>query len=217
MSDYGNPPQDPNAQPNPYGQGQGQPNPYGQPAPNPYGQPPYGQQPGYGQPPYGQQGYGATAGYANWFKRVGAYLIDQIATSIAGLPLWIGYGMLVASTETTTNADGTVSTTMDDPSGTSLVLILLGVITSLAFFVWNSCIRQGRTGYSIGKSALGIKLVGERTGQPIGAGLSFVRQLAHIVDSLPCNLGYLWPLWDRKRQTFADKIMNTVVLDPPQG
>jgi uncharacterized RDD family membrane protein YckC len=148
---------------------------------------------------------------------VGAYLIDQIATSIAGLPLWIGYGMLVASTETTTNADGTVSTTMDDPSGTSLVLILLGVITSLAFFVWNSCIRQGRTGYSIGKSALGIKLVGERTGQPIGAGLSFVRQLAHIVDSLPCNLGYLWPLWDRKRQTFADKIMNTVVLDPPQG
>jgi uncharacterized RDD family membrane protein YckC len=210
MPDYGNPPQDPNAQPNPYGQGQ--PNPYGQPAPSPYGQ-----QPGYGQPPYGQQGYGATAGYANWFKRVGAYLIDQIATSIAGLPLWIGYGMLVASTETTTNADGTVSTTMDDPSGTSLVLILLGVITSLAFFVWNSCIRQGRTGYSIGKSALGIKLVGERTGQPIGAGLSFVRQLAHIVDSLPCNLGYLWPLWDRKRQTFADKIMNTVVLDPPQG
>jgi uncharacterized RDD family membrane protein YckC len=210
MPDYGNPPQDPNAQPNPYGQGQ--PNPYGQPTPSPYGQ-----QPGYGQPPYGQQGYGATAGYANWFKRVGAYLIDQIATSIAGLPLWIGYGMLVASTETTTNADGTVSTTMDDPSGTSLVLILLGVITSLAFFVWNSCIRQGRTGYSIGKSALGIKLVGERTGQPIGAGLSFVRQLAHIVDSLPCNLGYLWPLWDRKRQTFADKIMNTVVLDPPQG
>jgi uncharacterized RDD family membrane protein YckC len=210
MSDYGNPPQDPNAQPNPYGQGQ--PNLYGQPAPSPYGQ-----QPGYGQPPYGQQGYGATAAYANWFKRVGAYLIDQIATSIAGLPLWIGYGMLVASTETTTNADGTVSTTMDDPSGTSLVLILLGVITSLAFFVWNSCIRQGRTGYSIGKSALGIKLVGERTGQPIGAGLSFVRQLAHIVDSLPCNLGYLWPLWDRKRQTFADKIMNTVVLDQPQG
>jgi uncharacterized RDD family membrane protein YckC len=210
MPDYGNPPQDPNAQPNPYGQGQ--PNPYGQPTPSPYGQ-----QPGYGQPPYGQQGYGATAGYANWFKRVGAYLIDQIATSIAGLPLWIGYGMLVASTETTTNADGTVSTTMDDPSGTSLVLILLGVITSLAFFVWNSCIRQGRTGYSIGKSVLGIKLVGERTGQPIGAGLSFVRQLAHIVDSLPCNLGYLWPLWDRKRQTFADKIMNTVVLDPPQG
>jgi uncharacterized RDD family membrane protein YckC len=26
-------------------------------------------------------------------------------------------------------------------------------------------------------------------------------------------LGYLWPLWDDKRQTFADKICSTVVLD----
>jgi hypothetical protein len=25
-------------------------------------------------------------------------------------------------------------------------------------------------------------------------------------------LGYLWPLWDAKRQTFADEICSTVVL-----
>ena len=62
-----------------------------------------------------------------------------------------------------------------------------------------------------------MKLIGERTGQPIGAGLSFVRQLAHIVDSILCNLGYLWPLWDRKRQTFSDKIMSTIVINQPQG
>ncbi len=62
-----------------------------------------------------------------------------------------------------------------------------------------------------------MKLIGEQTGQPIGAGMSFVRQLAHIVDSLLCNLGYLWPLWDRKRQTFSDKIMSTVVINQPQG
>ena len=41
--------------------------------------------------------------------------------------------------------------------------------------------------------------------------MSFVRQLLHIVDSI-CYIGYLWPLWDRKRQTFADKILKTVVL-----
>ena len=62
-----------------------------------------------------------------------------------------------------------------------------------------------------------MKLIGEQTGQPIGAGMSFVRQLAHIVDSLLCYLGYLWPLWDRKRQTFSDKIMSTVVINQPQG
>jgi uncharacterized RDD family membrane protein YckC len=209
MSNYGNPPQDPNAQPaqtGPYGQ---QPNPYGQ-------QPAYGQQAAYGQAPYGQPGYGAPAlDYANWFKRVGAYLIDALLTSLAGFPLWIGYGILIGSTTTTTNPDGTTTTTVDG-GGISLLLILVGVITSVAFFVWNTCMKQGRTGYSIGKGVLGTKLIAEQTGQPIGAGMAFVRYLCHILDSI-CYVGYLWPLWDAKRQTFADKIMKTVVINQPRG
>jgi uncharacterized RDD family membrane protein YckC len=205
MSEYGNPPQDPNAPQNPYGQ----PNPYGQS--NPYGQPsPYGQVPGYGQP----AGYGYTPDYANWFKRVGSYLIDQIALAIAGIPLWVGYGMAIASADTNTNAEGTV-TVMGEPSGASLLLMLLGLVITIAFWVWNICLRQGRTGYSLGKTALGTKLISEQTGQPIGPGMSFVRQLCHILDGI-CYIGYLWPLWDRKRQTFADKIVSTVVLNPPR-
>jgi uncharacterized RDD family membrane protein YckC len=213
MSDYGNPPQDPNAPQNPYGQPNpyGQSNPYGQP--NPYDPPsPYGQAPGYGQP----AGPGYAPDYANWFKRVGAYLIDGLLASLAGFPLWIGQGMLAASTKTVTNPDRTVTTTTDG-GGTALLLIVLGLVMSLAFFIWNTCLKQGRTGYSIGKGALGIKLIGEQTGQPIGAGMSFARYLAHIIDALPCYLGYLWPLWDAKRQTFADKILKTVVINQPRG
>ena len=41
---------------------------------------------------------------------------------------------------------------------------------------------------------------------------AFVRKLAHILDALPCYVGYLWPLFDAKKQTFADKVMNTVVV-----
>ena len=37
-----------------------------------------------------------------------------------------------------------------------------------------------------------------------------MRQIAHYVDQFVCYLGYLWPLWDDKRQTLADKIMGTV-------
>ena len=40
----------------------------------------------------------------------------------------------------------------------------------------------------------------------------FGRDLLHILDLLPLWLGFLWPLWDARRQTFADKIMKTVVL-----
>jgi len=200
MSDYGNPPQDPNAQPNPYG---GQPNPYGQ-------------QPAYGQVAYGQPAYGGAApDYAHWIKRVGAYLVDGLLTSLAGIPLWIGYGILAANTTTTVNPDGTTTTNMSG-GGASFVLILIGVVTSIAFFVWNTCLKQGRTGYSIGKGVLGIKLIGEASGQPIGGGMAFLRYLCHIVDGI-CYIGYLWPLWDRKRQTFADKIMSTIVINQPKG
>ncbi|MDQ1423726.1 MAG: hypothetical protein QOD72_1224, partial [Acidimicrobiaceae bacterium] len=34
---------------------------------------------------------------------------------------------------------------------------------------------------------------------------------AHVADSIICGIGYLFPLWDVKRQTLADKIMKTVV------
>jgi len=41
-----------------------------------------------------------------------------------------------------------------------------------------------------------------------------------LFDSAPCYLGWLFPIWDRpKRQTFADKIMHTIVVpasEPPQ-
>lgn len=42
--------------------------------------------------------------------------------------------------------------------------------------------------------------------------MSIVRQLAHVLDTLICYLGYLFPLWDAKRQTFADKLMSTVCV-----
>ncbi|GAB2774369.1 hypothetical protein GCM10027020_29370 [Nocardioides salsibiostraticola] len=190
MSEYGPPPPDPN-----------QPNPYGQPEP-------------YGQPGYAYSG--APANYAHWGKRVGALIIDVVLTMVAAIPLWIGYALIFAGAETTTT-DGTVMIENNDIGAAPILLIVLGFATYFGFFIWNTVLKQGKTGYSIGKGVLGIKLIGMQTGQPIGGGMTFVRQLAHIVDSLPCYLGYLWPLWDDKNQTFADKIVSTVVIDQPKG
>ena len=92
------------------------------------------------------------------------------------------------------------------------VLALAFGLAAVAFGIWNIGYRQGTTGSSIGKSVMKFKVVGEATGQPIGFWLSIVRQIAHALDSVLCNIGYLWPLWDAKRQTFADKIMSTVCL-----
>jgi uncharacterized RDD family membrane protein YckC len=154
---------------------------------------------------------------AGWGRRVLAYAFDSFLAIVLGSPFFVGYWQLLRSLETTTNAAGEpVLVSGTDVPSSALGLMAVGGLLYLGFYVYNWCIRQGRTGYTFGKTVVGIKLVGERSGQPIGGLLSFVRQLAHILDGLVCNLGYLWPLWDPKNQTFADKIMGTLVIVQPQ-
>ncbi|MER6083696.1 RDD family protein [Streptomyces sp. NPDC013157] len=186
-------------------------NPYGQPQDPQQGQPGYGypQQPGYQQAPQGvppqqgygypqqpgypqqggygypQQGYGATPPYANWGQRFGGTIVD-------GLVFLVPYILVLFSSK-------------------AAVLGIIGGLAILGLAIWQ-LIMEGRTGQTIGKKALGIRLVKEATGQPIGVGMAFVRRIAHILDSLACYLGWLWPAWDAKRQTFADKVCGTIVI-----
>ena len=93
-----------------------------------------------------------------------------------------------------------------------MIVYILAYALVFAYWIWNWGYRQGTTGQSIGKSVMKFKVISEKTGQPIGFGLSIVRQIAHIVDGSICYIGYLFPLWDAKRQTLADKIMSTICV-----
>ncbi|MDX6260620.1 MAG: hypothetical protein QOH84_2308 [Kribbellaceae bacterium] len=216
-------PQDPN-QPGQYGQqqpGYGQPQaPYGQPPQ--YGQPGYGQpgygQPGYGQPqpPYGQNpyqqgyGYGGPGGseLADWGSRVGAALLDGL---ISGIPGGIGY--LVFAIDIAAKADSDSYTYNNEgPSAFAVILAIVGILASIGLWVWNRVIRQGRTGQSLGKSVLKIKLVDAVYFQPIGAGKSLLRDILRGIFDQVCFLNSLWPLWDDKKQTWHDKVMSTYVI-----
>ena len=86
------------------------------------------------------------------------------------------------------------------------------ILASLGWWIYNRCIQAGRTGQSLGKKTLHLRLLSEKTGEPIGAGMAFARDICHILDSLACYIGWLFPLWDARRQTFADKIIGTVVI-----
>ncbi len=185
-----------------------------------YPQPAYGQagysppaypQPGYGQTGYGQAGYGthgrSLPPLAHWGKRAGALLIDSLIPTLCIIP-----SLVVMGTTLTTDGYDRFGNAVTVPSATGVVAMLLGYALAIGVSIWNRWVRQGRTGRSLGKQALGITLVSEQTGQPIGAGMAFVRDLAHMADSF-FYVGYLWPLWDAKRQTFADKMLSTVVLD----
>ncbi|GAA1635786.1 RDD family protein [Actinoplanes couchii] len=167
------------------------PPPAGDPYSNQQPQQPYGQQ-AYGQQPYGQP----TAAYAGWGTRVGASLIDGLIVA--------PFSILAA----------TLGMGTDAATGLPTINAFYYIFILLAFLVagYNRWYLGGKTGQTWGKKALNIRLVSENTGQPIGAGNAFVRDLAHILDGIPCYIGYLFPLWDQKKQTFADKICKTLVV-----
>lgn len=171
---------------------------YGSPPPPPPPPPPPGggsPQPGYGAAPTGTQ-------LATWIQRVGAYLLDYVLY----VPFIIVASFFLPKT-VTTNINGVVNTST---TGGSILLAVLMYLIVLAIYIYNRCYLGGQ-GQSFGKKTLNLVLVAEATGQPIGTGKAFLRDLCHILDSLACYVGWLFPIWDAKRQTFADKIMTTVV------
>ncbi len=174
------------------------------PPPSGPGQPGQMARPG-GYAPPGQ-------GYASWIQRVLGYLVDLAVLIPAYIVVFVGLSIGTSGLETTVDPNTGLTTTEGGNAG-GFAIMAVGYLLMIGIFIWNSIIRQGRTGWSIGKQVVGIRLLKEETAQPMGAGMCFVRGIAHIVDALPCYLGYFWPLWDDKRQTFADKIMTTVVVE----
>lgn len=195
---------------------------------NPYGDPPSGPQPqqphdpsGYGPPsgpmsqqPYGVPGYGHPGHPgmmvhphgrpAEWGTRALGYLVD------GGIP---GIGAVLALLLGLAVGAAFIGSGNDNAGGVAfLVTAVLGSLGMAVFSIWNVLYRRGTTGQTLGQQVVKIKTVGEDHGQPIGFGNAFLRQLCHVLDSMPCYIGFLAPLWDEKNQTWADKIMRSVVV-----
>jgi uncharacterized RDD family membrane protein YckC len=169
---------------------------------------------GYAPPPPGPAIRGLPQqAYTSWLTRVGASIIDNFPSAII-----VGIGLLVLQSTVDTACLTDVTQHDIDQICTSSYSMLgvtamwVAALVALAYVVWNYGYRQGTTGSSIGKTLMKFKVVSENTGQPIGFGMSVLRQIAHLVDMIICYIGYLFPLWDAKRQTLADKMMSTVCL-----
>ena len=180
------------------------------------GYPPPQQQGGPGYPP-SSGGALPQEAYTPWPTRVLAYLIDYIPVAIIE---GIGWLLLIGTRETACVTD-TSEYDLGEfcATGASTIGQLSVAITSLlalAYVIWNLGYRQGTTGSSIGKGIMKFKIVSEKTGQPIGFGMSVVRELIYLVFAGLCGIiwliAVLFPLWDSKRQTLVDKIISTIAV-----
>jgi uncharacterized RDD family membrane protein YckC len=138
---------------------------------------------------------------ATWLQRVAAALIDLLATAPGIILFIVGVSTYSAAQQAYNQSD----------MGTGVAVGWIGGLMTLLIIAYNRWRLQGRTGQSWGKRAMHLKLVRTADKKPIGGRMAFVRDLAHIVDILPCGVGYLFPFWTVRRQTLADSIMKTVV------
>jgi Mce-associated membrane protein len=87
------------------------------------------------------------------------------------------------------------------------VSVLVGV--TLLTMV-NRAVLPTITGWSLGRALVGIAVV-RPDGSAVGVGRLMARELAHLLDTLSVFVGWLWPLWDSRRRTFADLLLRTEV------
>ncbi len=203
----------------------GQPDPRhygGYPEPAPPG--PYAHQGGYNPPPMGHHPPAAgaypamyhgphTAELASYGQRVGAYLIDQVivlvlALATAGVMLLSAFGLWELVDPP---AGG------HDPPGGFIVMIILTYPLTFAVALSYRWLTHGKSGKTLGKRAVGIRLVSESTGASVGLGPSAGRELVMLaLNIVSCGVGnlldLLWPLWDEKRQTLHDKAISSRVI-----
>lgn len=172
-----------------YGSVPSYPTPTGTPQ---YGTPQYGSAPEYGTPSYDAPAFGAPPSAAGFGPGTGRPPLASWGVRALGYVIDAIIAIVVQ------RVVGLVSGGLADVVGL-LIWIGFGYLT-------------GTTGQTPGRKAMGIRVLRESDGQVLGAGAGIGRAFLHILDALPILLGYFWPIWDRKNQTFADKIIGSVVV-----
>lgn len=203
---------------------------YGSPPP-----PPPGYRAGDASPPYapGPEGPSDPNGpYAGFWPRVGANLLDGLILSVIALVCMIPVFIVLGTGETeivpcTVDDDGfridgfdlaPNATCEELTDGTVLAAVGVGLVCAIPFvlvMVWFYR-RLGRTGMTWGRSAANIRLVDATSGLPIGGWRAFGRYILSSVFSYALFLGYFWMLWDKRKQTWHDKVVSSVVVRDPR-
>jgi uncharacterized RDD family membrane protein YckC len=90
-----------------------------------------------------------------------------------------------------------------------LALFVPGLLLAFLYMV---LFDGGRKGATLGKRIIGIRVVDAETREAIGYRRATVRRVVYIVGGLVLYLGWLWMLFDPRRQAWHDKAAGTVVL-----
>ncbi len=131
--------------------------------------------------------------YASFSRRLVAYLLDYLLLLLITMPFNAGLSL-----NTQTGSNFALSFTQ---------LITLGLYISYQIFF-----LVKYNGQTLGKRAMHIRVVREDN-QPLDVATVVVRLISTLVSSIVLYLGYIWVLFDSKKQSWHDKIAKTLVVE----
>jgi uncharacterized RDD family membrane protein YckC len=149
---------------------------------------------------------------SGWWRRVGALLIDSLILLVPGIVIVVLANHLFGRMHIDVIAGTPVHVRSLTGVGLAGTYLLLAVIGGAYFTLLNGL----GSGQTPGNRACSIAIRDIRTGTCIGVGRSllrwFVRTALYLLLVLPGLVNDLFPLWDRRHQTLADKAARSVVI-----
>ncbi len=131
-----------------------------------------------------------TLEYSGFWRRLVAGFIDGFILFILGVFAGFIFGFVSALSGVGVNSS--VYTAIR-----SFVNILMYIV-GFVYYVYFT----GKTGQTLGKKAMGIKVVRLSDNLPIGYTSAFLREtVGKFISAFVIMLGYLWMVWDSKKQT----------------
>ena len=137
--------------------------------------------------------------YAGFFRRLFAFMLDLMILSALSSALIV----LVYGWEFFVQLHNVNSLQEIDWSITAIEQLFPALWTIGFWITWMA---------TPGKLLFDCQVVDARTLRKAGTGQLLIRYLAYILSTLPLGLGFLWILWDRRKQGWHDKLAKTVVI-----
>lgn len=137
------------------------------------------------------------AGYAGFWKRLAAFLIDWLVTMIGGAMVGFIFGILLT-------VQG-----LNDPAVLEGLGNILGIVIGWLYFaVMESSPTQG----TLGKMALGIKVT-DLQGRPIAFGKATGRHFGKIISGLILLIGFVMVAFTERKQGLHDIMAGCLVMN----
>ena len=149
--------------------------------------------------------------FAGFWRRFVAYMIDGFIIMVVFVILAIVAGVAYFAGAMSGDSQSWIAqwTNPERMGSFGLSISAFYLLLYMIYFTY----FHGLNGRTPGKSLLGLQVV-TADGSPLSFGIAFLRSVGYLVSSLlfTVPLGFIWIVFDKKKQGWHDKIAGTVVI-----